>query len=116
MTNINEKRLQEEMTPNFRRVINATGVVIHTNLGRSILPLNAQEALMQVGTRYSNLEFDLSKGKRGSRYSLVEKLLCDLTGAEAALVDGQWSASKVIMSRSARILMEGHVRVPGGVI
>jgi L-seryl-tRNA(Ser) seleniumtransferase len=80
------KRLQAKQEPNFKRVINATGVVIHTNLGRSILPDSAREALVAAGTRYSNLEFDLATGKRGSRYSLVEELLCDLTGAEAALV------------------------------
>ena len=119
-----KKRLQEEMTPNFRRVINATGVVVHTNLGRSILPFNANEALAQAGTRYSNLEFDLATGKRGSRYSLVEKLLCDLTGAEAALVVNNNAAAvllvldtfakgrEVIVSRGQLVEIGGSFRIP----
>ena len=118
------KRLQEEMMPNFRRVINATGVVIHTNLGRSILPASASEALVQAGTRYSNLEFDLATGKRGSRYSLVEKLLCDLTGAEAALVVNNNAAAvllvldtfakgrEVIVSRGQLVEIGGSFRIP----
>ncbi|MFC1844569.1 L-seryl-tRNA(Sec) selenium transferase [Thermodesulfobacteriota bacterium] len=119
-----KKRLQEEMMPNFRRVINATGVVIHTNLGRSILPASASEALVQAGTRYSNLEFDLATGKRGSRYSLVEKLLCDLTGAEAALVVNNNAAAvllvldtfakgrEVIVSRGQLVEIGGSFRIP----
>jgi L-seryl-tRNA(Ser) seleniumtransferase len=119
-----KKRLHEEMMPNFRRAINATGVVIHTNLGRSILPASASEALMQAGTRYSNLEFDLATGKRGSRYSLVEKLLCDLTGAEAALVVNNNAAAvllvldtfakgrEVIVSRGQLVEIGGSFRIP----
>jgi len=119
-----KKRLQEKMMPNFRRVINATGVVIHTNLGRSILPASASEALVQAGTRYSNLEFDLGTGKRGSRYSLVEKLLCDLTGAEAALVVNNNAAAvllvldtfakgkEVIVSRGQLVEIGGSFRIP----
>jgi L-seryl-tRNA(Ser) seleniumtransferase len=119
-----KKRLQEEMMPNFRRVINATGVVIHTNLGRSILPASASEALVQAGTRYSNLEFDLATGKRGSRYSLVEKLLCDLTGAEAGLVVNNNAAAvllvldtfakgrEVIVSRGQLVEIGGSFRIP----
>jgi len=124
ITALVKKRLQEEMMPNFRRVINATGVVIHTNLGRSILPAAASEALVQAGTRYSNLEFDLGTGKRGSRYSLVEKLLCDLTGAEAALVVNNNAAAvllvldtfakgrEVIVSRGQLVEIGGSFRIP----
>jgi len=75
----------EKMTPNLRRTINATGIVVHTNLGRSQLGEAAMENIRSVSTGYSNLEFDLSKGVRGSRYSAVEGLLCELTGAEAAM-------------------------------
>ena len=119
-----QERLQSKLGPNFKRVINATGVVIHTNLGRSILPDNAREALVEAGTRYSNLEFDLATGKRGSRYSLVEKLLCDLTGAEAALVVNNNAAAvllvldtlakdrEVIVSRGQLVEIGGSFRVP----
>jgi len=71
---------------NLRRVINGTGVVIHTNLGRSLLSPFMIEALQRAGAHYTNLEFNLTTGKRGSRYSLVEEVSCDLTGAKAALV------------------------------
>ncbi len=117
-------RLQAKQGPNFKRVINATGVVIHTNLGRSILPDSAGKALVEAGTRYSNLEFDLATGKRGSRYSLVEQLLCDLTGAEAALVVNNNAAAvllvldtlardrEVIVSRGQLVEIGGSFRVP----
>jgi L-seryl-tRNA(Ser) seleniumtransferase len=117
-------RLQVSLEPNFKRVINATGVVIHTNLGRSILPLGARDALVQAGTRYSNLEFDLAAGKRGSRYSLVEDILCDLTGAEAALVVNNNAAAvllvldtlaknrEVIVSRGQLVEIGGSFRIP----
>jgi len=118
------RRLQSKLGPNFRRVINATGVVIHTNLGRSILPDSARTALVEAGTRYSNLEFDLATGKRGSRYSLVEQLLCDLTGSEAALVvnnnaaavllvlDTLAKAKEVIVSRGQLVEIGGSFRIP----
>jgi len=117
-------RLDQKLGPNFKRVINATGVVIHTNLGRSILPANASDALIQAAMRYSNLEFDLTTGKRGSRYSLVEQLLCDLTGAEAALVVNNNAAAvllvletfakgrEVIVSRGQLVEIGGSFRVP----
>ena len=119
-----QKRLQSKQGPNFKRVINGTGVVIHTNLGRSILPDSARHALVEAGTRYSNLEFDLATGKRGSRYSLVEQLLCDLTGAEAALVVNNNAAAvllvldtlakgrEVIVSRGQLVEIGGSFRVP----
>jgi L-seryl-tRNA(Ser) seleniumtransferase len=118
------KRLKVKLGPNFRRVINATGVVIHTNLGRSILPDSARKAIEEAATRYSNLEFDLATGTRGSRYSLVEQLLCDLTGAEAALVVNNNAAAvllvldtlakdkEVIVSRGQLVEIGGSFRVP----
>jgi len=117
-------RLQAKIGPNLKRVINATGVVIHTNLGRSILPMEAREALVEAATRYSNLEFDLATGTRGSRYSLVEQLLCDLTGAEAGLVVNNNAAAvllfldtlakgrEVIVSRGQLVEIGGSFRVP----
>ncbi len=118
------KALAEKMHPNFRMVINATGVVVHTNLGRSLLPQVAMDSLMQVGSHYSNLEFDLTTGKRGSRYSLVEDLLCDLTGAEAALVVNNNAAAvllvletlakgrEAIVSRGQLVEIGGSFRIP----
>jgi L-seryl-tRNA(Ser) seleniumtransferase len=70
----------------LRPVVNATGVIVHTNLGRSILPEEAVEAIERIARAYSTLEYDLEQGKRGSRYVHAERLLRDITGAEAALV------------------------------
>jgi L-seryl-tRNA(Ser) seleniumtransferase len=72
--------------PKLQPTINATGVVIHTNLGRSLLAEAAIENLVRISSRYSNLEYDLDAGRRGSRYSAVEEILCEITGAESAMV------------------------------
>lgn len=108
----------------FKRVINGTGVVIHTNLGRSLLSQATTERLAQAGGYYSNLEFDLETGKRGSRYSMVEDLLCYLTGAEAALVVNNNAAAvlialetltkdkEAIVSRGQMVEIGGSFRIP----
>ncbi len=113
-----------KLRPNFKRVINGTGVVIHTNLGRSVLSPATTDRLVQAGGYYSNLEFDLETGKRGSRYSLVEELLCYLTGAEAALVVNNNAAAvlicletlakgrEVIVSRGQLVEIGGSFRIP----
>ncbi|MCF8050615.1 MAG: L-seryl-tRNA(Sec) selenium transferase [Desulfobacterales bacterium] len=78
--------VQKAAAPKLQRTINATGVVIHTNLGRSLLADAAIENLVRISSRYSNLEYDLEAGRRGSRYSAVEEILCEITGAESAMV------------------------------
>tara|TARA_Y100001954_G_scaffold239267_4_gene312577 strand:- start:29596 stop:30969 length:1374 start_codon:yes stop_codon:yes gene_type:complete len=110
--------------PHFRRVLNATGVVVHTNLGRSLLARSAIEAVTEACGHYSNCEFDLSTGQRGSRYSHVEQILCDITGAEAALVVNNNAAAvfimletlakgkEVIVSRGQLVEIGGSFRIP----
>ncbi|PID74665.1 MAG: L-seryl-tRNA(Sec) selenium transferase, partial [Desulfobacterales bacterium] len=112
------------LSPKLKRVINATGVVIHTNLGRSILSGDMLASLNEAGGHYANLEFNLITGKRGSRYSLVEELLCELTGAEAALVvnnnaaavllslDTLAAGKEVIVSRGQLVEIGGSFRIP----
>ncbi|MDT8396797.1 MAG: L-seryl-tRNA(Sec) selenium transferase, partial [bacterium] len=93
-------RIREMDRPRLRKVINATGVVIHTNLGRSPLP---EEAIRQIGLAargYSNLEYDIEGGKRGSRDDLVEELLCRLTGAQAATVVNNNAAAVMLVLRT----------------
>jgi len=113
-----------KMTPNLKRVINATGVVVHTNLGRSLLDETVMDNTRAVATRYSNLEFDLARGVRGSRYTAIEDLLCELTGAEAALavnnnagavllcLDTTARGREVIVSRGELIEIGGSFRIP----
>ena len=86
--------------PGLRRVINATGVVLHTNLGRAPLPRAVLEAMAEVGAGYSNLEYDLVAGARGRRTQGVEPLLCELTGAQAALAVNN-AAAAVLLALSA---------------
>ncbi len=110
--------------PHFRRVINATGVVVHTNLGRSLLAPEAIVAAAESCAHYSNLEFDLATGERGSRYSHVVEILRALTGAEAALVVNNNAAAvlitletlakgrEVVVSRGQLVEIGGSFRIP----
>ena len=116
--------IEHKSRPKFRHVINATGVVVHTNLGRSLLARSAAEAVELACSAYSNLEFSLDTGKRGSRYALVEELLCRLTGAEAGLVVNNNAAAvllmldtlargrEVIVSRGQLVEIGGSFRIP----
>ncbi len=110
--------------PHFRRVINATGVVVHTNMGRSVPAEAAVRAVTEACTGYSNLELDLATGERGTRYSHVEELLCRLTGAEAALVVNNNAAAvflvlealcrdkEVVVARGQLVEIGGSFRIP----
>jgi L-seryl-tRNA(Ser) seleniumtransferase len=105
--------------PTLRPLINATGVIIHTNLGRAPLSDAAMAAMRDVGRGYSNLEYDMEAGRRGSRYVHAEALLCRLTGAEAALVvNNNAGAVLLILSALARgreaIVSRGQLVEIGG--
>jgi hypothetical protein len=93
-------RLEKGDIANLRPVVNATGIILHTNLGRSPLPQQALDASVEVARGYSNLEYNVETGERGSRYDHVEDLLCALTGAEAALVVNN-NAAAVILALAA---------------
>ena len=109
---------------NFKKIINGTGVVLHTNLGRAPLCQEALDRIRDVSEGYSNLEFNLQTGERGSRHSIVELLICELTGAESAMVVNNNAAAvtlvlseiaknkEVIVSRGQLVEIGGSFRVP----
>ena len=95
-------RAEEKQLPTLRSVINATGVTLHTNLGRACLSERAANAAAEAARGYSTLEYDVENGCRGSRYQHVEALLCRLTGAEAAMaVNNNAAAVLLILSALA---------------
>jgi L-seryl-tRNA(Ser) seleniumtransferase len=116
--------LKERLRPTLHPVINATGVIIHTNLGRALLSPAARAAMDQAARSYSNLEYDLEAGQRGSRYVHAEEFLCRLTGAEAALVVNNNAGAvllilgalardrEVIISRGQLVEIGGGFRIP----
>ncbi|HTS72984.1 MAG TPA: L-seryl-tRNA(Sec) selenium transferase [Gaiellaceae bacterium] len=99
------RELSSAREPSLRRVLNATGVIVHTNLGRAPLPAAALERALEVGGSYSNLEYDLDEGARGSRQDHVAAILRRLTGAEGALVVNN-NAAAVLLALAA--LAEGR--------
>ena len=119
-----ESRLSAWTAPTLQPVINATGVILHTNLGRAPLSNAAIEAMTQVSLGYSNLEFDLESGKRGSRLNHSEDVLKKLLGVEAAVVvnnnasavllvlSALASKKRVIIARSQLVEIGGGFRVP----
>lgn len=119
-----ERRLKMLGRSNLRPVINATGVVVHTNLGRSILAEGVLRKFRPIAGAYSNLEYDLDKGERGSRYVHVEGILKELTSAEAAMVVNNNAAAvlialetlakgrEVVVSRGQLVEIGGSFRIP----
>lgn len=119
-----EKALADATTPSLQPVINATGVVLHTNLGRAPLAQEALENIEAIARNYSNLEFDLTTGERGSRAMHVEETLCRISGAESALIVNNNAGAvllalnslaegrEVIVSRGQLVEIGGSFRIP----
>ena len=119
-----KQRVFEEQGKSLRRVINATGVVLHTNLGRANLSRRACESVLEAAGYYSNLEYDIKKGSRGSRHDHVEQLIRKITGAQAAMVVNNNAAAtmlclsalargkEVITSRGELVEIGGSFRIP----
>jgi L-seryl-tRNA(Ser) seleniumtransferase len=117
-------RAEADARPGLRRVLNATGVIVHTNLGRAPLADAAARAAAEAGGGYSNLEYDLEAGGRGSRQAHVEELLRELTGAEAALAVNNCAGAvllaaaalaapgELIVSRGQLVEIGGSFRIP----
>ena len=119
-----KQAVRSAMALNLKRCINATGIVVHTNLGRSLLAKEALDHIQTIASRYSNLEYNLKTGKRGLRYTAVEDIICELTGAEAAMVVNNNAGAvllcldtiarhrEVIVSRGELVEIGGSFRVP----
>jgi len=117
-------QVRELEKPSLRPVINASGVILHTNLGRALLSQEAVAAMDTVAKGYCNLEFNLDNGTRGSRHTHIERILCQLTGAEAALVVNNNASAvllgltalarkkEAIVSRGQAIEIGGSFRIP----
>ena len=116
--------VEEMHTPNMRPVINGTGTILHTNLGRAPISPEHMKRIAEVACGYSNLEYNLEAGRRGERYSHFEELLCKLTGAEAAMAVNNNASSvmlilsslakggEVVVSRGELVEIGGKFRIP----
>lgn len=118
-------RKYEQLTsPSLQTVINATGIIVHTNLGRSLINKKSLEKAIEIATSYNNLEYDLEKGKRGERYSHIVKTLCELTGCEDAIVVNNNASAvflilntfaknkEAVVSRGELVEIGGSFRIP----
>ncbi len=117
-------RVVQRTQPRLQRLLNGSGVIIQTNLGRAPLSAAALEAIARVGSGYSNLEYNLERGERGSRYDHMTATLTELTGAEAALavnnnaaavllvLGGLCAGKEVIVSRGQAVEIGGGFRIP----
>lgn len=117
-------RAENVLMPNMKKVINATGTILHTNLGRAPISQEHMKHIADIATGYSNLEYNLQAGKRGERYSHFEELLCKITGAEAAMAVNNNAAAvmlvlssigkggEVIVSRGELVEIGGKFRIP----
>jgi L-seryl-tRNA(Ser) seleniumtransferase len=117
------RKVTAMLSPRLRRVINGTGVVLHTNLGRAVLSDVVVKQIVEAASYYSNLEYNIAEGTRGSRHSHVEELICRLTGAESAMVVNNNAAAvylilrelahakRVIVSRGQLVEIGGSFRV-----
>ena len=132
ITEINEDKLVEEVlktykelvSPSLQKIINATGIIVHTNLGRSLLSKQSLEKAIDIATSYNNLEYDLKKGQRGERYAHIVKTLQALTGCEDAIVVNNNASAvflimntfaknkEVVVSRGELVEIGGSFRVP----
>lgn len=119
-----ERAVVKMHEPNMRTVINATGTILHTNLGRAPITRDHMEKVLDLVTGYSNLEYNLEAGQRGERYAHFEELVCKLTGAEAAMAVNNNAAAvmlilsavakggEVIVSRGELVEIGGKFRIP----
>ena len=119
-----EDFVEDMYRPNMRNVYNGTGTILHTNLGRAPIGKKHMEHIFEIATGYSNLEYNLTAGRRGERYSHFEKLLCKITGAEAAMAVNNNAAAvmlvlgslakggEVIVSRGELVEIGGKFRIP----
>ena len=118
------RNLEKKSEMSLKKVINATGTILHTNLGRALISEDIKEHIAEIACNYSTLEYDLEEGKRGSRYTHVEKIITEITGTEAALVVNNNAAAvmlilntmakgkKVIVSRGELVEVGGSFRIP----
>lgn len=117
-------KIEEQQNSGLKKVINATGIVLHTNLGRAPLPEKAVALMHEVSEGYSNLEFDVETGSRGSRHSHIEPLITRITGAESAIIVNNNAAAvflclntlaynmEVVISRGQQVEIGGSFRIP----